>query len=132
MINSTHFQTAEDTGTYLKEYKMTSAGLIDSDGAVGRLYGARTTPHMYVIDKKGVLQYSGAFDDDRRGQKGDDATNYAVNAIRQLAAEEKVSPNTTTPYGCSVKYKKAEDEDAGRRGRGGDRGDRGRRGGRGG
>jgi hypothetical protein len=74
-------------------------GLIDGDGAVGHMYGAKTTPHCYVIDAKGVLAYNGAIDD-----KG--STNYVVEAVKALKDGKAVSPSTTKPYGCSVKYGK--------------------------
>jgi len=105
-INSTHYMDAKDTAQYLKKNKMDIPGLIDSDGIVGRLYDARTTPHVFVIDKNGILRYSGAIDDNARGSRGSDATNYAVNAARQLSAGEAVAPDKTRPYGCSVKYAK--------------------------
>jgi peroxiredoxin len=104
-INSTHWMTVKDSAAYLKEKKLDMPGLDDQDGKVGRLYGAKTTPHMYVIDQKGILRYSGAIDNDRRGNK-DDAMNYVVNAVSQIVAGETVSPDRTQPYGCSVKYKK--------------------------
>jgi peroxiredoxin len=105
-INSTHYMTPEDTARYLKKNKIDMPGLIDSDGAVGRLYDARTTPHVFVIDKKGILRYSGAINDDRRGSQGSEAANYVVNAVRQIGAGEPVAPDKTRPYGCSVKYAK--------------------------
>ena len=67
------------------------------------MYGAKTTPHCYVIDAAGVLVYQGAIDDN---QSGSGKTNYVVNAVTQLKAGEKVSPSETKPYGCGVKYKK--------------------------
>jgi len=105
-IDTTHYMKAEDTATYLKKHNMPGKGLMDPSGTVGRVYGAKTTPHLYVIDTKGVLRYSGAINDDRRGRKGTDATNYAVNAVKQIVAGEEVSPSSTRPYGCSVKYNK--------------------------
>ncbi len=106
-IDTTHYMKAEDTAAYLKKHNMPGKGLMDPNGAVGRTYGAKTTPHLYVIDAKGVLRYSGAINDDRRGRNGTAAKNYAVNAVQQIVAGEEVSPSTTRPYGCSVKYKKA-------------------------
>lgn len=105
-INSTKNMTAQDSVDYLKKYKLAEdiPALDDSEGTVGKLYGAKTTPHMYVIDSKGVLRYSGAFDDDPSGRKSD-RTNYVVNALRQIVAGETVTPEKTTPYGCGVKYK---------------------------
>ncbi len=104
-INSTHNMTAEDSVKYLKANKLEDlVALDDSAGEVGRLYGAKTTPHIYVIDAKGVLRYSGAFDDDPNGRKTE-RLNYAVNALKQILAGETVMPEKTNPYGCNVKYK---------------------------
>jgi len=83
-----------------------TAVLLDPDGTVGRAYGAKTTPHMYVVDGEGVLRYEGAIDsvpstdaDDIAG-----ATNYVAGAIQAVKAGEDVEPATTQAYGCSVKY----------------------------
>lgn len=103
-INSTHGMAPKVSATYLASHNLDVPALIDDDGTVGKLYAARTTPHMYVIDAKGVLRYQGAIDDDMRGNKGDDATNYVVNAVRMISAGETVTPDATQPYGCSVKY----------------------------
>jgi alkyl hydroperoxide reductase subunit AhpC len=92
------------TAGYLKEHKIEVPALLDTEGKVGMMYGARTTPHCYVIDSKGVLRYQGAIDDAKGGKKGE--MNYVVNAVKQIKAGETVSPDTTKPYGCSVKYKK--------------------------
>jgi peroxiredoxin len=105
-INSTHYMKPDDTARYLKKHKIDVPGLIDADGTVGRLYGARTTPHVFVIDKKGVLRYGGAIDDDRNGRLGESAQNYVVNAVRQISGGETVAPDSTKPYGCGVKYAK--------------------------
>lgn len=106
-INSTSFMEAKDTADYFKQHKLEKmTGLVDKSGAVGKLYGAKTTPHVYLIDAKGVLRFQGAFDDDRRGQKGDEAMNYIVNAMKQIKAGETVAPDTVKPWGCSVKYAK--------------------------
>ena len=105
-INSTHYMKPDAGAKYFKAHKIESPVLIDADGVVGHLYEAKTTPHMFVIDAMGVLRYSGALDDDSRGRSGDEATNYVVNAVRQIIADEEVSPSKTKPYGCSVKYKR--------------------------
>ncbi len=106
-INSTHYMGTEKTGEYLKEHGVTSTALMDNSGKVGHLYDAKTTPHMYVIDKKGILRYRGAFDNDVKGKKpADETTNYVVNAVRQLVNGDEVSPKKTKPWGCSVKYPK--------------------------
>lgn len=81
--------------------------LIDEDGAVGRLYGAKTTPHMYVINEQGeTLSYMGAIDSIPSANPADiaDATNYVHTAMTALAAGEMPDPAATRPYGCSVKY----------------------------
>ena len=105
-IDSTNARLFDKSKTtaYLKQHKM-PIGLLDQDGTVGRMYDAKTTPHMYVIDAEGILRYNGAIDNDRRGGKKD-ATNYVVNAIRQIKAGETVAPDRVDPYGCSVKYAK--------------------------
>lgn len=79
--------------------------LIDESGEVGHAYSAKTTPHMYVI-QDGVLVYAGAIDDDARGTKGADRTNYVAAALANIAAGQPVATPETKPYGCSVKYAK--------------------------
>ncbi len=89
------------TGDYLKTNKVEIPAVLDEDGKVGKMYGARTTPHCYVIDANGVLVYQGAIDD---AQEGDGKVNHVVNAVTALKKGEKVSPSSTRPYGCGVKY----------------------------
>jgi peroxiredoxin len=105
-INSSYFADAETTAGYLKNCELEIPALMDTDGKVGHLYGAKTTPQMFVIDAEGVLRYSGAINDDQRGSKGDDAMNYVVNAVSQIKSGSTVTPDKTKPYGCSVKYAK--------------------------
>ncbi len=80
--------------------------LMDSDGKIGRLYGAKTTPHLFVIDANGVVQYNGAIDSipSTDPQSLAEAVPYAANAIDAVLAGKKPDPAFTTPYGCSVKY----------------------------
>lgn len=80
--------------------------LLDPRGTVGRMYAAKTTPHMYVVDGKGVLQYAGAIDSDPSPQPEtiQTATNYIDVVVPQVLAGSKPSYSTTRPYGCSVKY----------------------------
>jgi len=80
--------------------------LFDADGAVGRAYGAKTTPHMYVIDPDGVLRYNGAIDSIPSAKIADleAAEQYVELALAELAASQPVSRPLTQPYGCSVKY----------------------------
>ncbi|MDZ4754522.1 MAG: redoxin domain-containing protein [Phycisphaerae bacterium] len=107
MINSSAARPSslEGTAAYLKEHKMTAPALLDNDGAVGQLYGAKTTPHIFVIDGKGVLRYQGAIDDSADGS-GKGKTNYVTTAVQQIAGNETVAPTETKPYGCGVKYAK--------------------------
>jgi peroxiredoxin len=94
----------KQSGSFLKEHKVEIPVLMDYSGATGHAYGAKTTPHMFVIDDKGVLRYEGAFTDDPRGSKGAEATNYVINTVKQIKAGETVSPDSVKPWGCSVKY----------------------------
>lgn len=79
--------------------------LFDPDGKVGHAFGAKTTPHMFVIDKKGNLAYMGSMDDDEKGGK-ENAKNYVADALTSLLGDSTVATSKTTPFGCSVKYKK--------------------------
>ena len=80
--------------------------LMDDPGAVGLAYGAKTTPHMFVIDGNGKVVYNGAIDDKRSTDLEDvkGAKNYVVAALEDLKAGRPVAVASTTPYGCSVKY----------------------------
>lgn len=83
-----------------------TAYLLDPDGTAGRAYGAKTTPHMYVIDPEGVLRYAGAIDSIPSADTDDiaKATQYVPQALAELAAGQPLSVTVTRPYGCSVKY----------------------------
>jgi hypothetical protein len=83
-----------------------SATLMDSDGVVGKAYGARTTPHLYIVDPKGTLVYAGAIDSKPSANTADiaSATNHVKVALAETLAGKAVSVATTRPYGCSVKY----------------------------
>lgn len=84
-----------------------TAVLLDPLGTVGKKYGAKTTPHMFIIDKEGTLVYNGGIDNKRSTDLADvdTATNYVAKALNELLAGEEVSTKTSAPYGCSVKYK---------------------------
>jgi peroxiredoxin len=108
--------TAEDASDYkapaelakwMQEQKAAaSATLMDANGKVGRAYGARTTPHMYVIDTAGKLVYAGAIDSRPTSNPAHvkDATNHVNAALAETLAGKPVSVASTQPYGCSVKY----------------------------
>ncbi len=80
--------------------------LIDEDGTVGKAYGAKTTPHMYIIDKEGVLVYQGAIDDKPSTDSADikGAKNYVSDALDALVNGQKIMLSDTKAYGCGVKY----------------------------
>lgn len=113
-INSGHagaqgdFEPAKVTEWMTKTGAASTAYFRDSDGKVGKLYDARTTPHMFVIDAKGVLVYAGGIDDIRSANPDDiaKATNYVTAALADLKAGRAVQTATSRPYGCSVKYAK--------------------------
>ncbi len=106
-IDSSSF--CEDKKDAIKEFRNKNGinypTLLDADGTVGRLYGAKTTPHMFVIDKNGILAYAGALDDDRYGGNPE-ARNHVAQAVSALLTDSTVPVSRTQPFGCSVKYKK--------------------------
>jgi peroxiredoxin len=83
-----------------------TAVLLDPTGAVGKMYGATNTPHMYVIDKTGTLMYAGAIDDRPTTRRSDvqGAQNYVREALQAVAAGQPVKTPVTRAYGCTVKY----------------------------
>jgi peroxiredoxin len=83
-----------------------SAVLLDLDGKVGRAYGARTTPHMFVIDPRGTLVYAGGIDDKPSTDQSDVATarNFVAAALAEVMTGKPVTAATSQPYGCGVKY----------------------------
>jgi peroxiredoxin len=80
--------------------------VLDADGTIGKAYEAKTTPHMYIIDKDGKLVYMGAIDDKPTAKAEDvaGATNYVTAALADIAAGKPVATAVTESYGCSVKY----------------------------
>lgn len=99
-INSTNYMGRDKYKAWIKEHNLPYAILDDHTGAVGKTYGAKTTPHMFVIDKTGTIAYQGAIDD----QAG--KVNYVAQALEELLAGKAVTIPETKPYGCSVKYGK--------------------------
>lgn len=80
--------------------------LLDPTGEVGKLYGAKTTPHMYIVDKEGNLVYQGAIDNQPDTEKDSipSAKNYVASALDEIMAGKKITAHTTKSYGCAVKY----------------------------
>lgn len=83
-----------------------TAILLDPTGKVGMLFGAKTTPHMYVINKKGMVAYQGAIDDqpDTNPDSIKTAKNYLSEALDELISGKEITAHTTRAYGCSIKY----------------------------
>jgi peroxiredoxin len=112
VINSTAASHSEylkpaDQKSWLQQHgAAASIAALDADGTVGRAYGAKTTPHMYVIDPKGLLVYAGAIDDKRSADPADvkTANNYVVKAFAEMRAGKPVSVPSTQAYGCTIKY----------------------------
>ena len=112
VINSTaashpeYLKPAEQKVWLQKQGAAASIAALDADGTVGRAYGAKTTPHMYVIDPNGMLLYAGAIDDKRSANPADVkiANNYVVQAFTELRAGKAVSAPSTQAYGCTIKY----------------------------
>jgi peroxiredoxin len=102
------YMTPDQENAYVAEKRAApTAVLLDPDGKLGRLYGAKTTPHMFVIDSQGKLVYEGAIDDrptpDVDDVKG--ADNYVNDALSAAMAGKPVAKPFTRSYGCSVKYR---------------------------
>jgi peroxiredoxin len=106
-VNSNHYNTAEDTKEIAKKYDVKFDTLLDSDGAVGKALGAKTTPHMFVINKEGKIVYDGALNDNASPDitKDEAATNYVVQAVEAASKGEVPKVTQTKPYGCGIKYK---------------------------
>src|SRR5215469_6903337 len=101
------YVTADQENDYLKKMSaVPTAVLLDPKGDLGHLYGAKTTPHMFIIDPSGNLIYNGAIDDHATTDVADIAssTNYVSTALEQAIAGKPVANAATRPYGCSVKY----------------------------
>lgn len=106
-VNTTKGRTAADNKSVADKWNIDRPILTDSDGAkIARAYGAKTTPHMFVIAPDGTLAYSGAIDNrpdpDPKSLEG--ADNYVNAAIDLLLAGKELSTRETKPYGCGVKY----------------------------
>jgi peroxiredoxin len=101
------YVSPSEENDYLRRMKAApTAAILDPTGAIGKLYGAKTTPHMFVIDPQGKLIYEGALDDkpstDPESLKG--AKNYVSTALEEAMAGKPITTQVTRSYGCSVKY----------------------------
>lgn len=104
---SGHMDTAAAAKACASKKTAATAYLLDEEGTVGKLYDAKRTPEMYVIDTNGVLVYHGAIDDKSSTNVEDieGATNYVMAAVNEVLAGKPVSTPNTTAYGCGIKYK---------------------------
>ncbi len=112
-VNSTEKASSD----YLEPAKLTAwlgerkanptATLMDEEGTVGKAYGARTTPHMYIVNPQGQLIYAGGIDSIPSARADDiaKATNYVKQGVAEAVAGKQLTAATTQPYGCSIKYK---------------------------
>ena len=105
-INTTPGKTNADNKAVKEKWSIGYPILADTDGSVGKAYGAKTTPHMFIIDKNGTIAYAGGIDNDPNGSKGADRVNYVDKALTELASGTSVSTPQAKPYGCGVKYQK--------------------------
>jgi AhpC/TSA family len=108
--------TRDDHGDYMAPASLAAwfkqqnaaptAVLMDSKGEIGRAYGAKVTPHMYVIDPKGTVIYAGAIDDKRSANPADVkiASNYVVAALTEARSGKPVATAASSAYGCTIKY----------------------------
>ena len=101
-----HMSGAEAKAFLAKAGARPAAYLLDPRGVVGRAYEAKTTPHMYVVNKAGTLVYAGGIDDKPTKSPADikSARNHVLAALSELKAGKAVSVATSRPYGCAVKY----------------------------
>lgn len=101
------YVTAQQENDYLKRMNaVPTAALLDPQGDVGRLYSAKTTPHMFIINPAGVLIYDGAIDSKPTTDQADiaSAKNYVSEALAEAMSGKPVTTPSSRPYGCSVKY----------------------------
>ena len=97
-----------DAKAQIKRSKMQSTALLlDADGTMGKSYGAKTTPHMFIINPQGKVAYAGAIDSNNSANPATikSSTNYVADALNAALAGKSIKTAATKPYGCSVKYK---------------------------
>jgi peroxiredoxin len=100
-----HKKPAE-LAAWMTEQKAASTLLLDDAGTVGKAWGAKTTPHLFIVNPAGQVVYNGAIDSKPSANPADipGATNFVTQALGELKAGQAVSKPSTTPYGCSIKY----------------------------
>ena len=110
LTETTHYDylVPAKLGQWMVEQKASpTQTLMDAEGTVGQAYGARTTPHMYIVNPQGSLIYAGGIDSIPSSRPDDvkSAVNYVKQSVAQALAGQPLSNPVTRPYGCSVKYK---------------------------
>jgi len=107
-VESTFSRKPEENEKYIEDAGLPFTILMDNDGKVGKAFGAKTTPHVFIINK-GKLVYTGALHDDQYGKKPEaEVRNYVDEALAAVLAGKDVPLAETTPWGCGVKYKDAD------------------------
>jgi len=104
VVNSTSHTTPQANKEFTRKYKLPFPILDDRSGKVGHAYGAKTTPHMYIVSPRGNILYDGAIDNSPLGRKKEGVINYVNKALAELTSGKAVTTPNTKPYGCSVKY----------------------------
>lgn len=101
-----HLSPAEAVKVATENKSAAKAILLDEDGVMGRAYGAKTTPHMYIINPEGIVVYAGAIDDNDSANSNviPKSKNFVTLALESAMAGKPIETATTRPYGCSVKY----------------------------
>jgi peroxiredoxin len=104
--HSDYYPPAKLAAWFGEQKAAPTAVVMDSKGDIGRAYGAKVTPHMYVIDPKGTVVYAGAIDDKRSANPSDvkTSTNLVAAALAESTSGKPVSNAATTAYGCTIKY----------------------------
>ncbi|CAN7590524.1 thioredoxin family protein [Acidovorax sp. LjRoot129] len=105
--SSDYLEPAKLTAWLTERKAAPTAVLMDEEGTVGKSYGARTTPHLYIVNPQGQLIYAGGIDSIPSARPADieKATNYVKVGLSEALAGKPISAATTQPYGCSIKYK---------------------------
>ncbi len=103
-INSTSHLITEKNKEFAEKNNISYPILDDRSGKVGRAYKARTTPHMFIINAKGMIVFDGAIDNSPLGRRKKGVINYVDKALGELTSGKKISVPRTKPYGCTVKY----------------------------
>lgn len=103
-VNSTSFAGTEENQEWKMVHDLQYPILDDREGVVGKLFGAKSTPHFFIIDGSGKIAYNGALDDDPYGDRGAERVPYVADALEALVSGKPVPNALNKSYGCGVKY----------------------------